>query len=222
MNVQYWKGVFLNTPFAQIMLRWIRSKYFNWARKLIDLADCRDVMSLQAVVFLNMFLQCTTRISRCYSYLAVAITLALRMGLHRSLQTCVNSVEAEVRCRIFWAIHNMEVRISSLMGLPRLLHEDDIDQIMPSEITSYLFNNGENQTSSTLISKASARLAQIMVKIVRYIYPVESRGGNTTGKHLVSYTKMIQMERELDKWKSECDYRTQVSENIETNDRCAL
>ncbi|KAH8819820.1 fungal-specific transcription factor domain-containing protein [Xylogone sp. PMI_703] len=195
------------------------SKYFNWARQLIDLADCRNIISLQAVVFLNKFLQCTARISRCYSYLGITVTLALRMGLHRSLRTCVNNVEREERCRIFWAIHNMDVRISSLMGLPRLLHEDEIDQCMPSEVMSHLFANQETRLPSPYYSKAGASLDQIMSKISRYIYPVKHGKKGGSGKHLVSYTKMLQMENEIDKWKSESNYGLQENEDMEKNDR---
>ncbi|RFU29420.1 hypothetical protein B7463_g6943, partial [Scytalidium lignicola] len=194
------------------------SKYFDRARQQIDLVDCRDIISLQAVVFLNMFLQCTARLSRCYSYLGVTVTLALRMGLHRSLQACVNTVEEEERRRMFWTIQNLEVRNSSLLGLPRLLHEDDIDQSMPSETMGHFFDRQGSQISSTYFSNASVKLVQIMAKIVKDIYPVkckEPRSGS--GKHLVSYTKTLQMERELNMWKLDFDYGLQANGEARRN-----
>jgi hypothetical protein len=190
-------------------LRTISSKYFDCARRMIDIADCRDIASLQTVVFLNMFLQCTARMSTCYSYVGVTITLALRMGLHRSLQTSVNPTEAEARSRIFWAIRNMEARVTSLLGLPRLLQDDDINQGMPADDTNEILDGEEPdpQSYSDVYTTAYAQLTQIMTKIVKRVYPVNHDvPGSASSKYWVSYVEVRQMERKLDDWRMALPY----------------
>ncbi len=180
------------------MLMMLRSKYFNYARQMIDIADCRDLASLQAMVLSIMFLQCTARLSRCYSYFGVVITLALRMGLHRSLSVGLDPVKSEARCRIFWSIRNMEARMSSLLGFPRLLHEGDIDQEMPTDAIEDV-----KQSSFSTLSSAYTRLTHIMTKIVKHVYPIKSKrvSNSTSIKYLASCVQIQQIEHELDEWK---------------------
>ena len=168
---------------------------------MINIAECRDIASLQTIVFLNMFLQCTARLSSCYSYVGVTITLALRMGLHRSIRMS-DPAESETRCRIFWAIRNMEARLTSLLGLPSLLRDDDINQGMPVEPTNETQHNQEHQVNSLFHTTAYAQLAQIMARIVKHVYPVNHDLGSASSKYWVSYAEVCQMERELEKWKS--------------------
>ena len=58
--------------------------YFKAARQLMDIADCRDLMSVQAVICMIIFMQSSAKLSQCYAYVGVALRSALRMGLHRS------------------------------------------------------------------------------------------------------------------------------------------
>ena len=46
--------------------------YFRTARQMMDIADCRDLTSLQAIIFMILFLQSSAKLSQCYAYIGVA------------------------------------------------------------------------------------------------------------------------------------------------------
>jgi hypothetical protein len=197
---------------------------------MIDIADCRDITSLQTVVVLNMFLQCTGKSSQTYPYLGVTVTLALRMGLHRSIPADADDIEAETRRRLFWAIWNMDTRVSSMLGLPRLIGEDDIDQDMSPEVEQgNLFATGiaemlDGKTSLVAAANAYSKLTQIMANMVKNVYPVKGAKGGTgrPGKYLVSYTKMRQVESALEEWKDEHSYWLMNNSSTQSTMRYAL
>ena len=76
---------------------------------MVDVTDCRDLTSLQTIVFMILFLQCSARLATCYSFVGVALRSALRMGLHRSFRDSFGPIESEVRKRLFWTIKKMDV-----------------------------------------------------------------------------------------------------------------
>ncbi|OQU98929.1 Fungal specific transcription factor domain-containing protein [Cladophialophora immunda] len=81
------------------------TKYFVAARSLIDISDCRELMSIQAL-----------------------------LCLHRSLPGVFDAVEQETRKRVFWTVRNMEAYICAILGLPTAIKEDDVDQELPLEV----------------------------------------------------------------------------------------
>ena len=101
---------------------------------MLDITDCRDLTSLQAIVFITMFLQSSANLSTCFSYIGIALRSALRMGLHRNLAGNFNPIEREERRRIFWVIRKMDTYVSTLLGFPHMLSSDDIDQELPIEV----------------------------------------------------------------------------------------
>ncbi|KAJ9637170.1 Gypsy retrotransposon integrase-like protein 1 [Coniosporium tulheliwenetii] len=180
-------------------------KYFKAARKIMDIADCRDLDSLQAIAFMIIFLQCSAKLSTCYSYIGVALRAALRMGMHRSFADGFNPIEAETRKRLFWVLRKMDIFVGALLGLPHAISDDEIDQDYPSEV------NDENitekgitpmiQDTITVIAASNAHtdLLKILSKIVRYIYPIKGSPANQ-GRYSVSYAKIREIEMELNVW----------------------
>lgn len=73
--------------------------YFKTARQMMDIADCRDLTSIQAIIFMILFLQCSAKLSQCYAYLGVALRSALRIGLHRAHAGSFNPIETQIRKR---------------------------------------------------------------------------------------------------------------------------
>ena len=53
-------------------------KYFLEARKLIDISNVGDINSIQTVVMMIIYLQCSARLSTCYSYIGIALEVPLR------------------------------------------------------------------------------------------------------------------------------------------------
>ncbi|KAL1979176.1 hypothetical protein VTN96DRAFT_6594 [Rasamsonia emersonii] len=182
--------------------------YFRAGRHLLDITDCRDLTSLQAICFMVLFLQSSAKLSTCYSYVGIAQRAALRLGLHRSVTANFNPVEQELRKRIFWVIRKMDVYVSTLLGLPQMVSDEDIDQEYPLEIDDeFITPEGilpmpPGRISLMAGANAHARLVDIIVKVVKYIYPVKNAKHRSKGEHtyMVSHSKIREIERDLQAW----------------------
>jgi hypothetical protein len=175
----------------------------------MDIADCRDLRQLQAIVFMILFLQSSAKLSVCYAYIGVALRSALRMGLHRCFTESFNPIEAETRKRVFWIIRKMDTYVGALLGLPHSLNDDEIDQEYPTEVDDeYITEHGiipmpEGKISVMSAGNAHTKLVQILSKIVKYIYPVKASVPSSTmqkNTYSVSYAKIVEIERDLQNW----------------------
>jgi hypothetical protein len=185
-----------------------RFKYFRASRQLMDIADCRDLTSLQAVVFMIQFLQSSAKLSTCYSYIGVAQRSALRMGLHRSFNLNFNPIEAETRKRLFWVIRKMDTYVGAMLGLPHFLDDDDIDQDWPTEVDDEYITETEirpmppGKISVMAAANAHTKIVQVLAKICKYVYPIKGTqsGGKNSVTYSVSYSKIREIEQDLQQW----------------------
>ncbi|KAL2867061.1 putative C6 transcription factor (Mut3) [Aspergillus lucknowensis] len=202
-------------------------QYFKAGRHLLEITDCRDLSSLQAICFMVLFLQSSAKLSTCYSYVGIALRSSLRLGLHRSVTTNFNPVERELRKRIFWAIRKMDVYVSTLLGLPQMLSDDDIDQGYPLPIDGeFITADGiiptpEGRIHAMIGANAHTRLSNIILKIVKYIYPLKTAQhlSKSDQRYVVSHSKIREIERDLQNWMEELPAAlrpgTEVSPQIE-------
>lgn len=185
-------------------------KYFVAARKLIDIADARDTYAIQSIVMMIIFLQCSARLSTCYSYIGVALRSALRAGLHRKVAYNFNPIELETRKRLFWTIRKMDIYVNAMLGLPRSTSENDFDQELPDEIDDEnitedaYFPQKEGKLSSAGIANAHTRLITILSHIMKHIYPVkqdeqEKKMASST-LYNATHANVNKMEAEIREW----------------------
>ncbi|KAI5459561.1 fungal-specific transcription factor domain-containing protein [Mariannaea sp. PMI_226] len=184
-------------------------KYYTSARLYLqDITECRDITTLQALVFIIQFLQATGNLSSCYTFVGVALRSALRMGLHRHLpHASMNLIVKETRRRIFHTIRQTDIFLSTTLGLPLLLQEKDIDQPLPTEVNDeYITQDGfltppAGMNSFLEAFNAHTKLMQILARIVEQLYPpkgTERSPSNVTYKISCSHIKEI--ESELQAW----------------------
>ncbi|KAH6633487.1 fungal-specific transcription factor domain-containing protein [Boeremia exigua] len=186
-------------------------RYFKASRQLLDITDCRDLTSLQAIVFMIQFLQSSAKLSTCYAYIGVALRSALRMGLHRSFNRNFNPIEAETRKRLFWVIRRMDTYVGAMLGLPRFLEDEDIDQDFPMEVDDEYITETEilpmPEGSISVMSafNAHTRIVQVLSKICRYVYPIKGTqsGGKNSVTYTVKYSKIRELEQDLAQWLDE-------------------
>jgi hypothetical protein len=186
-------------------------RYFRASRQLLDITDCRDLASLQAIVFMIQFLQSSAKLSTCYAYIGVALRSALRMGLHRSFNMNFTPIESETRKRLFWVIRRMDTYVGAMLGLPRFLEDEDIDQEYPLEIDDeYITETEILPMPDTTISVMSAfnahnRIVNVLAKICKYVYPTKGNrpGGKDSVTYSVSYSKIRELEQDLARWLDE-------------------
>lgn len=196
-------------------------KYFLEARKLIDISNVGDINSIQTIVMMIMYLQCSARLSTCYSYIGIALRSALKEGLHRNLSIFQNSkrkldpIEIDTRKRLFYTIYKMDIYINSLLGLPRSIDEDEFDQEFPEELddeyvtrTGCLYEKQQGRLSSAGCANHHTKLMLILSHIVKKLYPIKVRSSN--GEELTSssntyapdkiHNKITELELELKAW----------------------
>ena len=156
-----------------------------------------------------LFLQSSAKLSTCYSYVGLALRTPLRLGLHRSVTANFNPVEREMRKRVFWVIRKMDAHVSTVLGLPIMLREDDIDQDYPLNVDSeFISVHGitpmpTDRTPLIAASIAHIRLTTITMKVVRYIYPVKTASRSMDQNYMVSHAKIRELERDLQSWMEE-------------------
>ena len=176
---------------------------------MIDLTECRDLTSLQAVLYMILFLQSSARLSTCYAYLGIVLRSSIRMGLHRSVSNAFNPVERELRKRIFWVIRRIDIYVGALLGLPQMLSSDDIDQDLPMEVDDeYITTEGVSPMPSGKLSvfaalNAHTHLVEILAKTVKYIYPIKGNQhgrGKDSQSYVVSHTRIREIEQDLQGW----------------------
>ncbi|KAH0598034.1 hypothetical protein MHUMG1_04406 [Metarhizium humberi] len=186
-------------------------KYYRAAKSLLqDLADCRDIVSLQALLFMTLFLQATSNLSACYSFVGIALRSALRIGLHRHLEhEKIGVIEQEVRKRVFYVIRQMDIYVSTMLGFPLLLNIDDVDQLFPTEVDDeFITDTGImppplGTPSFFEAFNAHTRLMEVLGKITKFVYPMHmqgqpaGKGDSGTTSCLISYGRIKEIEADL-------------------------
>lgn len=204
--------------FADMVSSEHRLKYYGSARVMLqDVAECRDLTSLQALIYMLLFLQVTANISGCYSFTGIALRSAIRMGLHRRLSHAeLTPIEDEQRRRAFYVIRQMDAYISAILGFPIMLSQEDIDQPLPTEV------NDEYITKEAIMTpplgtpsffqafNAHVRLMDILGKVIKHIYPIRGMeecvmkrvdGTDTTrATYPIDYSRIREIERDLQDW----------------------
>ena len=185
-------------------------KYFNAGRRMIEMTDIRHIYTLQAVLLMTIYLQSSTRMSTCYSHVGIALSAAVRMGLHREIPTArFNPIEKEVRRRIFWTCWKMDTYVGAILGLPKGIAHEDIDVEMPAEVDDEnitpdaISPQPPGSVSKMAAANAHTRLLIIMAKTVKYIYPikgVEASVSGHQGGYSVSQSKLHEIEMDLQEW----------------------
>ncbi|KAM0275901.1 hypothetical protein ACHAQH_007288 [Verticillium albo-atrum] len=192
-------------------------KYYDQARRLLqDITECRDLTSLQALLFMILFLQATSNLSGCYAFVGIALRSAVRMGLHRHLQHAqIGVIEQEVRRRVFFVVRQMDIYVSAMLGFPLLHNPEDMDQPYPTEVDDeYITNDGIIQPPPGTISffeafNAHTKLMEILAKIIKHVYPLKGLGqsvmkGDKLGTtYHISYASIKKIEGELQDWYAE-------------------
>lgn len=191
------------------LIKYRRFRWLKLSRQLMDITDCRDLTSLQTILVMTFFLQASAKLSTCYSYIGIAVTSSLRMGLHRSVPVTFNPVEHEVRKRVFWTIRKLDIYVGALLGLPEILSDDNINQEMPLEVDDEFITVDQilpmppGRISSIAAFNAHTRLVYILAKTVKYIYPTKGLvhvSDQATQPYAVNHARIREIEQDLRDW----------------------
>ena len=179
---------------------------------MTDITNCRDTTSLQTVVLMGLFLQCSLQMSTSYTYIGIALKSAVHMGLHRRVASPLNPIERETRRRIFWVLRKMDTYVSAVLGLPSSISDDDIDQEMPLEVDDAciledrILPQHYGHFAQMTATNAHIRLMGILQKITTYVYPPKGLEHRIRGRrkvYLVEQSKVYEIELALQRWLNE-------------------
>ncbi|KAL2851625.1 fungal-specific transcription factor domain-containing protein [Aspergillus pseudoustus] len=187
-----------------------RTKYFITCRDIVDLNDCSDIVTLQAIFYMNLLALSTERLSLCYTCLTHALSLAIRINLQQP-NTRDNLVTAEIKRRLFWSLRQLLMAVASMCGYPPPINSNEVDIEEPEDIDDTELKPTSLSTplqDPTLIRTMSGsigllRLHNIMNRIVRELYPsggVRRKTNSGPTNHLVSNQTVIELEKKLQKW----------------------
>ncbi|KAH7028769.1 fungal-specific transcription factor domain-containing protein [Microdochium trichocladiopsis] len=184
-------------------------KYYISARMFLqDFHECRNIMTLQAIVFIIQFLQATGNLGGCYTLVGVALRSALRMGLHRNLPPgSLTPIETETRRRLFYTIRQMDIYLSTTLGLPILLQDKDIDQQLPTEVDdeyitdTHVARPPPGSSSVFQAFNAHTRLMKILAQILEHVYPPQNAAGEVeNATYSINYARIREIEHALHEW----------------------
>ena len=153
---------------------------------------------------MNLFLLAINRPSTCYTYLSTSLSIALRMGLHRSLGAPEDFICCETGKRVFWALRLLSSEVAACAGLPRLLSDEEIDQELPREVNDAYIQRArilpQPESEICYVSGANAykRLHMILDKVIKRVYPQSGRNG-PGNRGSVSYAVRLDTIREIEK-----------------------
>ncbi|KIW14164.1 hypothetical protein PV08_06945 [Exophiala spinifera] len=105
------------------------TKHFLLARKALDISQCADLISLQTLLCLTIFLISTSRITAAHAYLGVATSAATRLGLHKKVEEGVPlaAAQRDTRTRVFLSLLQLDLYVSLVLDIPGFINLDHID-----------------------------------------------------------------------------------------------
>ncbi|KAF2723952.1 hypothetical protein K431DRAFT_292248 [Polychaeton citri CBS 116435] len=113
---------------------------------------------------------------------SMANTKALECGLHHDgNRGAGNPLEQQMRRRVFWSVFMLHLYLTSLAGLPRLLHEADITIAEPDNIddeqltTTEVLNNALPGRTRIHRFVSSCRLVRILSRCLDVLYTANKR-----------------------------------------------
>ncbi|ETN38147.1 uncharacterized protein HMPREF1541_07771 [Cyphellophora europaea CBS 101466] len=196
-------------------------RYLDASKQMLDITDCRDLITIQTIFFMILFLQSSAKLATCYAYIGIALRACCRLGLHRAIpNNKFNAIELEERKRIFWLVRKIDTYVGGMLGLPQMLSDEDIDQELPAEVHDECITEGGIQPippKSIPLMRATnshTKLTFIYRKVVRYVYPIQkSASSSLNGSYTISHARIRELERDLQLWMDELPVELRPSDN---------
>ncbi|KAJ9156223.1 Fungal specific transcription factor domain-containing protein [Pleurostoma richardsiae] len=172
----------------------------HWQRSLEAVLMDNTMNTLQCLVLALMYCTARADYKRLQHYKGIAVGLSHRLGLHQSQKRfSFGALTIETRKKVFWTLYTLDCFSAAILGLPKLLKEDDIHAEYPSDTDDeYVTEKGFQPTlpgEYTRLSSALAlfRAARILARVLEKIYPAAT-------SHELSLQQMSAIEAELDAW----------------------
>ncbi|KAF1958507.1 hypothetical protein CC80DRAFT_31568 [Byssothecium circinans] len=161
-----------------------------------------DLLSVQALLGIGLFLLGTPNPQPTYFFIAAAIRLSHSIGLHkRGAGFSLNASEVEQRKRVFWIAYMLDRDICLRSGRPPIQDDDDMNVELPSEdppdnIGNIPLSDGKGKMN---LFRAMCTFAIIQSHVYKRLYSV--RATKQTDGELLN--TIGELDKELETWKDE-------------------
>ncbi|RJE22533.1 Transcription factor [Aspergillus sclerotialis] len=142
-----------------------------------------SLASVQSRLAMCLYMLSTFRMTACRFCFSVTITILTSLGLHRvhstkSERVIVDNVESELRRRAFWCAYVLDGYLSVMLGRPRILRDEDVDQPYPRNVDDSDLMSTEPiddlpQHGNLEAFLAHASLARLMARSSDTLYPLQ-------------------------------------------------
>jgi hypothetical protein len=118
-------------------------------------------------------------------------------------------IRSEVGKRTFWTIRLFANYLATIVGMPRLLDDDNVDQELPTEVNDVYITDAKispqpaSEVSDIAGMNAYIKLHNILGQVVRHLYPlrgISKNPGKESASYLVSIEKVGTIEDALKAW----------------------
>ena len=171
---------------------------FEKAKELLDReTGPPSLASVQSRLAMCLYMLSTYRMTACRYCFSLTATILTSLGLHRAQSTksqrvVVDSVESELRKRVFWCAYVLDGYLSVMLGRPRIFRDEDIDQPYPRNVDDNDLMSTEPidvlpQHGNLEACLAHASLAKLMARNSDRLYPL----------HALTEEEVLQRSNEL-------------------------
>jgi hypothetical protein len=155
--------------------------YFEQARDLLETEPGpAQLASVEARLAACLYLLSTSRVHTCRFLFAFTHTLVITLGLHRrTLPHHENRpIMSERKRRAFWSFYIIDGYLSVLLGQPRHIRDEDLDQPYPANVDDKVLHTAAELTNvphhgnlEALVNHA--KLARILARTNDLLYPID-------------------------------------------------
>jgi hypothetical protein len=155
-------------------------RHHGAALKLLDeLLQFHDTRSVQALMLLAIYCLQAPQGPGAWTYVGLAIRIAIDLGLHRRTAAMnAQSLENELRKRLFWSCYNLDRQVSIPLGRPFAIADSDIDVPLPLDVD-------EEMGDSNVLTEASK------------LHPTAAPYSSTSLSLFVQLTKLRRIESSI-------------------------
>lgn len=93
------------------------------------MTQCADLISMQTLLCLITFLVSTSCLTSAHTYVGVACSSALRLGLHKDVheELSLSKAQQAARARVFVAVLQFDTFLSLVLDLPTFIKPDSVE-----------------------------------------------------------------------------------------------
>ncbi|KAF8458322.1 fungal-specific transcription factor domain-containing protein [Terfezia claveryi] len=187
-------------PWVGVERSW---QYFQNAAGLLTelLLKNSDLMTIQAILAMSLFMQGTANPQPSYFLIAAAVRLANSIGMHRRGSWFgLSAVEVEQRRRVFWIMYLLDKEIALRSGRPGAINDDDVNVDLPEEDPADGVGNIPLAGGKTKVNlfRLIAQFSTIEGKVYMHLY--SAKASRQTDQEILN--TIGDLDLELEKWKT--------------------